>query len=245
MTDFTPIVNQPFVYIAGCQLSLLSATSFIITSGQCRDSTDNYDLNVSSTITLSTSTNGINGIDTGAVSTNKWYYVFVIGDRSLNNSPVGLFSLSSTAPVLPAGYNIFRLIGVIRTDGSSLILSVSHQGNGNLRRYFYKIEKAAAVLLAAGASTTYAAVNCSSLIPPNAQIGKLLFEYTPNTADDKFFVRTTGSGLTELLAIPGPTNAKKCGGQIEVITDSAQSIDYHVTTTGSLSLWIQSFDLFV
>jgi hypothetical protein len=245
MSEFAQNVNAPFIYISGCTHSAIDATSFLISAGKCRNYTDEMDIIVPSNLTVSTGKRGANGLDKGTIGNNAWYYSFVIADSSGFNDPVGLCSLSSTAPFLPAGYDTWRLVGVFKTNGSAQILACHHFGDGNYRRYYYVVEKAVAILLNAGASATYAAVNCASLIPPNSQIARLLYEHTPQAADDKFFLRPTGSGLTELIAIPGPTTAKKDGGQLEIETSNAQSIDYHVTGTSTLSLWALGFDIFV
>lgn len=63
------------------------------------------------------STNGINGLDTGSVAANTWYYHWVMYNPS--NGAVGyLGSLSSTAPTLPAGYTYKARIGAGRTDAT-------------------------------------------------------------------------------------------------------------------------------
>lgn len=61
-------------------------------------------------------------LDTGSVTTNTWYKVFMI-ERPDTSVIDYLCSTSATAPTLPTSYTKKRLIGFFRTDGSSNILS--------------------------------------------------------------------------------------------------------------------------
>jgi len=57
----------------------------------------------------------VNGLDTGTIAANTWYYVFSIS----NGTTVGgLLSTSIAAPVMPTGYSYRKRLGAFRTDGS-------------------------------------------------------------------------------------------------------------------------------
>lgn len=66
--------------------------------------------------TIDATGNGLNGLDTGSLTTNSWYYVFEITDGITEGA---LLSLSSTAPTMPANYTFKALLGAVKTDGSS------------------------------------------------------------------------------------------------------------------------------
>ena len=86
-----------------------------IAAGKCRDSTDTGDM-VLTAITKDLNVswavgNGNGGLDTGSVGNNT-YHVFVIKRTDTNVVDV-LFSLSATAPTMPASYTLFRRVGSI------------------------------------------------------------------------------------------------------------------------------------
>jgi hypothetical protein len=60
---------------------------------------------------------GANGLDTGTVAASTWYYIFVIYNGT---TVAGLFSLSATAPTLPATYTFWARVGACRTTGGSI-----------------------------------------------------------------------------------------------------------------------------
>lgn len=78
------------------------------------------------------------GRDTGAIS-NNWWHVFLIDDSSGNLTPDILFSLSSSSPTMPAGYDKKRRIGsFLRTGGS--IKTFLQRGHGfGVRTYYWDV----------------------------------------------------------------------------------------------------------
>lgn len=71
--------------------------------------------NISGTIT--TTATGAGGLDTGAIAASTWYSVWRIGKT--DGTRAFLFSLSATAPTMPAGYTLKARIGWFRTDGTA------------------------------------------------------------------------------------------------------------------------------
>lgn len=69
-----------------------------------------------------------NKLDTGARANSTFYWVHVIRKDS-DESGDWLFSLSRTAPTMPAGYTYFRRIGFVRTDGSGNIIDFVQVGD--------------------------------------------------------------------------------------------------------------------
>jgi len=119
---------------------------------------------------------GANGIDTGSVSASTWYFVYVIYNPT-TLAMAGLFSLSSTAPTLPAGFASFARVGAVRTDGSASKYFISTMQCG--RRVQYVVQSTGnfivPVTIASGAAGTYNASSyspvaypISSAIPPTA-----------------------------------------------------------------------------
>lgn len=71
---------------------------------------------------------GNGGLDTGAKANNTWYYLWLI-QRTDGTVTDALFSLSATAPTMPANYSRKRRIGAVRTDGSGNIRAFSQYGD--------------------------------------------------------------------------------------------------------------------
>lgn len=86
---------------------------------------------------IDSTTTGAGGLDTGVRTADTWYFIWAIGDSTGANPDEVLLSLSPGAPfgagaagtptgispALPAGYDLFRRIGAIRTDSSNNFIS--------------------------------------------------------------------------------------------------------------------------
>jgi hypothetical protein len=68
------------------------------------------------------------GLDTGAVAANTAYYIWLIRKDS-DGMIDALFSLSITAPTMPAGYTYKRRIMRVRTDAASNIIPFDQYGD--------------------------------------------------------------------------------------------------------------------
>ncbi|MGE8349294.1 MAG: phage tail protein [Pseudomonas protegens] len=73
---------------------------------------------------------GGNKLDTGSRAANSWYHVFLIRRNEGGEADL-LFSMSSAAPAVPAGYElVMRLKGrALRTDGAANIAPFINYGN--------------------------------------------------------------------------------------------------------------------
>jgi len=101
-----------------------------ISSGKCRDTTDTYNLEVTSSgLTIALDSTGVNGLDTGSVAADTWYYIWLIRKDS-DGSIDALFSLSATSPTMPSGYTYKRRIrGAVLTDVSANIIGFTQYGD--------------------------------------------------------------------------------------------------------------------
>lgn len=76
--------------------------------------------------TINAAVTGINGLDTGALANNTWYYVYLIHTGAVS---AGLLSTSATAPTMPAGYTFKYRIGAFRTGGAATFHRMRIRGN--------------------------------------------------------------------------------------------------------------------
>jgi len=159
---YTPFVEN----LTGLELAFISTTSISVAPGVCSDVTITNNINIASTVTINAAVQGINGLDAGALAANTFYAVYAIGDSTLFNAPGALLSLSATQPYVPSGYDMFRRIGYVLTDGSEHILDFTQRGESLSRDMYYAA--AIATNITAGASATFAAVTASASVPPSS-----------------------------------------------------------------------------
>jgi len=242
MTNKVQIVNSYYPMVDGLSLTWASNTTLTLASGTCRDSTNKFDITVPSALTLNAAITGVNGIDTGSFAASKCYAIFVIDDTGKTNTPKVLMSLSSTAPVLPGGYDVFRRIGWAFSDGSTHFILAYQSGSGISRQYFFDEPISA---ISAGTSATFLAVDLSQKVPAVDKLPiKLQLDLTPNAANDAGYVRTGGSSATNGAVMYGSVAAKKSSQELDVVAKlvtSAPTIEYKVTASGSLNALILGF----
>jgi hypothetical protein len=91
-----------------------SSASFTVNSGEAADSTGVDLMVLVAALTKNTGAwavgSGNGGLDTGIIAASTWYHVFLIKRPDTGVVDV-CFSLSATAPTLPANYTLFRRIG--------------------------------------------------------------------------------------------------------------------------------------
>jgi hypothetical protein len=182
-----PIVNAGYLNVQGLQIARTGNAAATVNVGQARDHTNVNDIVLSATATLNAATNGINGLDTGSLAASTLYSLFLVGDSTQNNASGVLLSLvtpiSGSAPLLPVGYDMYRLIGFLRTDGSSHFLAGYWSGSSNDRTFTYDVPIATAIT--AGASATYAPVTLTSFVPAiDNLLVNMEINWTANAAAD-------------------------------------------------------------
>ncbi len=215
MTISTPVVNAANQYINGMRLAYVGTTTFTVSQGICRDSTNINDINVGlpvnvaatqtgelpvpaggGVVTVDITTTGAGGLDNGTIAASTFYAVHAVGDSFGLNAGSVIISTSLTAPVLPAGYDMFRRIGFIKTDGSTHVLAFRQEGVTADRWMWWDVAIATGVT--AGASATFATVDCSAGIPAMGVNSQALFlvVFTPTAANNTVELRPGLSSAT-------------------------------------------------
>ncbi len=222
------IVNKPLLYVNNAQITWLTTTTLGIAVSQERDSTNVYDITTASSITLNAATNGLNGLDTGSLVADTWYYIFAIGD-SLNYKTHGfIMSTSSTAPTLPFGYDAIKLVGYWRTDAGALLLKGYVVGNGNERTHYWD---AIIEVLNAGNAQVFDNVNLLTAVPFIENTPVILdIAFTPAGAGDYVEFRPETSASTTNPKFSGPVVGVVERGQMTVLSKNGgmgtQRIEY-------------------
>lgn len=215
-------------FVNGFTLSLNASSpayKIDIQVGECADSETQYQMESSAVITVDLTQSGANGLDDGSESASTWYYVWLIYNPSTGVT-AGLFSTSSTSPVMPSGYTRKRRIGSVLNDESSDFLSFVQIGKSNTREYVYR-ESMTGVLrvLQAGIATTPTDVDCSPLMPATARLAQVHIENQSSGAN----LRVTENGTSATMRL---IRADRQQVSI-VVTDDDQLLDYHFASTPS------------
>lgn len=241
-----PIVNLGLLYVNNLQVSRTSNTVLAVAAGQCRDSTDVFDIVISSALALNSANTGANGIDTGTFAASKMYAVYVIMDPTAANANACLLSLSASGPtVMPSGYSAYRLIGYWGTNGSTQFYLGEYVGSGN-QRVFY-LDALLATPITAGASTSFAACALTNLVPPVANLEvDCYMNFNANAAADTAGFRPTGSSSTNgehimTAQVAGATAHLDQKVRLAARTAAGvPSIDYKVSA-GAIAISLEGF----
>lgn len=253
-----PIYSLPHLYFIGLNLSAASSTVVAIAPGQARDSTDNIDLpvgfpnlqnnqitpaiqfaNYSPPLLVNSAVNGANGLDTGTIAASTNYAFYLIGDSRGYNPVAGIMSLiSSPGPLLPSGYDSYRLLGFWKTDGSSHFVYATNKPQ-NMAAATAWFNTPALTVLTGGVATSFTAIDLTTnaAVPTTTLqnvIVTLLVTFTPAAAGDVVQFRPTGSSATSNIpTIVGITAGFAQTQYIQVIAGvgaSKPEIDYLVTS---------------
>jgi hypothetical protein len=253
------IYALPHLYLTGLQISAASTTVVALSPGAARDSTNSIDMvvggqnyfginlppiqfiNYQPGLLINSAVNGANGLDTGTIAASTNYAIYLIGDSRNYNPVAAVLSLTSQlAPVLPAGYDSYRLVGFWSTDGSSHFVysNTKPQNIGDLLTYF---NVPAVSVLTGGNATTFTAIDLTTnsavhtTTLPNV-IVTLLITFTPAAAGDVVQFRPTGSAATgNIPTIIGLTAGIAQSEYIQMIAGigaAKPEIDYLVSVSG-------------
>lgn len=263
------IYSLPHLYLSGLSISPASTTLLAVAPGAARDSNNVLDMvvglqnyfgidnpavlnaNYQPGLLINSAVNGVNGLDTGTIAASTQYAVYLIGDSRLYNNTAAVLSLTSQpAPVMPTGYDSYRLIGFIETDGSSHFVYATHKPQ-NMSGFLQYYNSPAIAVKTGGNDTSFTAIDLttSSAVPtttlPNVIVG-LLVVFTPAAAGDVVQFRPTGSSATGNI----PTIVGAAAGiaqtqylvMIAGVGSSKPEIDYLVTSasdavTVSVASW--------
>jgi hypothetical protein len=252
----------PHLYIQGLQLSVATPTAgtiICVAPGAARDSNNTIDMVVGLEnyfgvdnpavqfqgyqpgLFVNSAVVGANGLDQGTIAASTQYAVYLIGDsRQYNNVAAVLSLTSNTGPLLPSGYDSYRLIGFWATNSSSQFVYSSNKPQNIAGLLTYSNSPAISVL-SGGNATSFTAIDLTgnSAIPTTTLqnvIVTLLVQFTPSAAGDTVQFRPTGSSATGgLPTITGATAGIAQTQYIQVIAgvgSSKPEIDYKVSVSG-------------
>lgn len=183
-----PVLNAPYLNVQGLELAIASTTTLTMALGQARNSTNQADISLLAGVTINGAANGINALDTGSLANTTLYSIYAVGDSSANNVAGAVLSADASSPLMPVGYDMYRKIGYVRTDGAAHFLAGNWSGRSNDRTFTYDVPLATAIT--AGASATYAPVTLTGFVPSvnNLQVN-MEINWTANAAGDTLAIQ--------------------------------------------------------
>ena len=251
-----PIYLLPSLYIDGLNISIASTTVLGIAPGMCRDAYNTIDMEVGYQnlqgntlpatqfqgyipgLLINAATNGANGLDSGSLGASLQYAVYLIGDSRGYNPVAGIISLTSNPlPLMPSGYDSYRLLGFQQTGGSSTFVYATHKPQNTVNSLEY-INQPPISVLSGGNATTFTAIDltASSAVAvsiPNV-IVTLLVTFIPAAAGDVVTFRPTGQTTGAYWTITGAAAGIAQSQYLVMyagIGSSKTEIDYLVTSS--------------
>jgi hypothetical protein len=187
-------------YISGFLPSRTSDTVLSVSSGVCRDDGDTFDLETEDASTINSAITGAGGLDTGSMSDDTWYYVWVVGKS--DGTVAGLLSLSSTDPTMPSGYDYKRRVGAWRYQTAKFMENAYYLGYGKTRKFIFPY----VYVLNGVGNITWANADVSSYVPPTAHTFLMVgFVYDASVAS---FRPGSGADIDYILAFAGGIEAE-------------------------------------
>ncbi len=263
-----PIVALPIPkYIMGLNISVASTTVIALEPGQARDHGDVIDIpvgypnyagtvlpkpnffNCPSPLYINSGVVGANGLDVGVLAASSFYIVYLIADSSGFNPAAGLLSLySNQYPLLPKGYDSYRIIGFVGTDGSTHFTAGSVLNSKFEKSYFLQPYVS---VLAGGNATTFTAIDLSTPIPTTTDpfvIAYINVIFTPaNVGDTVQFRPTTStatSGIVTIVGVAAGVPQVECVAVMTGVGSSKPEIDYKVSVSGdSVSVLVEGYEV--
>lgn len=170
---------------------------------------------------------GAGGLDAG-VPADGWYYLWAIGKS--DGSVAGMFSASSTAPTMPAGWTYKLLMGTVPRIGG--VFTVQRQEGSEI--HYINNQMLTISQLAA-----WNDINCSAVIPP---ISRFALIGTNAGTNSDWFARPKGS--TDTAGSAGTARRMSYYGQVWMVLDGSQVFQsYCWVVNGNQAAYVAGYKL--
>lgn len=218
------------LYIDGLVVNTFDSTKNLIhiSAGQCRDSKNNVDISVSNgvnSVLVTTSFVGPGGVDIGPTVNPGLYAIYVLWD-STGRKPVSGLASMRTNPIIPAGYDSYRLVGFKGTDNSGFFDDNSgNVGTSNLRYFIYDISQT--VLSTTTPATTPTQVSLSTILPGYMNqtfLATFRLYFTGGTATSTFNMGPTN--VLNTVNLVAPSLGGSISDQVETFCYNSNGLNY-------------------
>ncbi len=240
----------PIGYLDGMTLEWNSVTQVQIAAGTCRDSTDAFDLTLASATTITVTSTGAGGRQTGTSdTTSTWWKCLVIGDTTESNATTTLLVPQLTA-FSQTGYDVFRLIGHVRNNGAGNFNRFTTHGKTRSRRVTQEETRTLMTMFDGfhgGTDLTFQTLDISAFVPDNTSMIDLQYSYDLDGDADKLFLSSginnqtisATHGSNEVIVTLGSGNTTGVGDFLDylvhnfAIDPSGPSFDWAVPDTAN------------
>jgi hypothetical protein len=242
MSEPSPIVYQGTPDIHGFNITWASNTTVVVSAGTLLDNTLVNTFSTSVPTTLNISVTGINALDDGTVAASTVYAVYLISSY-LGNKPTGFIISKLPVPIFPAGYDMFRRVGWVVTDGSSHIINITQTGSDSVRVYAY--DPAVSVLSGGVSNVPQTPVDLSMAVPPI--VTKVLFSasYGGDSVGNGANMQPLGSTNASYITMAVQQVVTNVFSQVTCMTGvvgGAAGVSYQCGAGAGLSLDVLSFE---
>jgi hypothetical protein len=227
--------SLPTGYISGLGMSHDTDTEhdISIAAGRCRDSTDAADIILASAIVKRAdaswavgTTNG--GMDTGSIPATGTLHVWLI-KRSDTGVVDALFSISATAPTMPANYDYKRRIGAFRTDASANILNGNWWGTANQRVFMYD-----SPILDQSAAPGDTSAHLITLSVPGGIKTLAYLNHTATNTSITYYSSTDNTDLAPSATVAPLGSSSAFTSQVQVFADTSSQIRYRMIASQTI-----------
>lgn len=242
-------LSLPTGYVDGLNVQWNSVSQVQIVSGTCRNSTNSFNLVLAVTTTITITTVGTGGLQTGsAEAASQWYKCLVIGDTTGVNATNVLLVPQGTA-FSESGYNVFRLVGYVRNSAASNFIRFTLHGASRSRHYTYEDTRTLLTMFNGFATTanTFQTLNIAAFTPENTSRLDMCVRFDLDADSHKLYL---GSGINnqvipgEVLQILGLGINTALGEEWDTIVynlalnPTGPSFDWATTTAGNFMTFV-------
>lgn len=242
--------------LTGFVPAIASDTTITLTAGICTDASARNYIVSNSVITIDSAVAGLNGLDTGTIAADSFYAILAVGDSTNQNDGItgGMLTLvsdtSTISPVLPSkinpdypepqGYDMYRVVGYVLTDGSAHFLPGVFSGQGTERAFAYAT---GINVLTSGSSGTFTPVDLINgsnhiIVPAGAEVA-LNYFFLPDSNGDTFALLTTGVTSTNGMQVFSASGGSEADAMAYIIAGSdtgIPAVSYKVEAAGDDAL---------
>lgn len=191
-------------------------------------------------ISVNGAVSGLNGLDTGALAANTWYYLHVIYNPT-TLAVGGVLSLNSVLPtVLPSGYTYSAYASTpLRVGATNTRFLPMANDDGVV---FWRpaagtdMPSDVPVLLNAGTSTAAAAVSIQAFAPPTAKTAKLGLTVSGGTSAKGEVYLGSGGTSSGMLAQAFTNGVTTLRVQFDAPSPFANGVHYAIANPGSVTI---------
>ena len=194
-----PLRRALATYVNGCALTRTSATVITISVGEvvCSNGAGTiarFRQNTS-TVTMTITTSGVGGLDTGSEASSTWYHIYADADADATT----FTAIASTSASAPTGVTYYKYLGSVYNDSAGDLRNFYWFGYGNLA--LVMLDVPVNITTSVSAASWSSATSCAIAIPTTSTLAIFGLHSQEATAGSAgIWIRLNGStwaGITE------------------------------------------------